>query len=95
MTHTYYDCLHIVMCFILESDALSKVNFVQSNQICSPAATCTALEAACMHGCVAQGTCQDEGAHTGDEARQKAVEGEGPHQHTVQELQGPGQQDVQ
>lgn len=32
--------------------------------------------------------CQDEGAHTGDEARQKAIEGEGANEQTVEELQG-------
>ncbi|KAL0602854.1 hypothetical protein AAY473_029055 [Plecturocebus cupreus] len=37
----------------------------------------------------------DETPHTRDEAREKRVEGEGPHEETVTELQRPGQQYIQ
>ena len=40
-------------------------------------------------------TCENESAHTRDEARQEAVEGEGPDEQTVEELQRSRQQDVQ
>lgn len=40
-------------------------------------------------------TCEDESAHTRDEARQKAIEGEGADEQTVEELQRACQQDVQ
>lgn len=38
---------------------------------------------------------QDEAPHTRDEARQERVEGEGPHEETITELQRPGQKYVQ
>lgn len=40
-------------------------------------------------------TSEDESAHTRDEARQKAVEGVGADEQTVEELQRSRQQDVQ
>lgn len=38
---------------------------------------------------------EDEAPHAGDEARQERVEGKGPHEKTVTELQRPGQQYIQ
>lgn len=40
-------------------------------------------------------TREDEAPHTRDEAREEGVEGEGPHEEAVTELQRPGQQYVQ
>ena len=39
-------------------------------------------------------TSQDKGANTGDETREKGVEGEGANQQTVEELDNSGQHDV-
>lgn len=40
-------------------------------------------------------TCEDEGAHAGDEPREKTIKRERPDEQAVEELQRPGQQDVQ
>lgn len=40
-------------------------------------------------------TCENKGAHTWDEARQKTIKREGSDEQTVQELQRSGQQDVE